>query len=304
MMDLHFYNLFHNGDLHYSREFVKDIIIKVKNKYKIGYYIKKPESTSLNDIPIEFQNVNENDALFYYLASNNQKIVNQHQNNIFINTWIGTNNAEYVSKHKCSLKSNYLLYKDIFAFLDIPINLISNYIPSIDYSKFQVQPIDRFFNDNKQNFYCLISNGPVHSGQANCLDLSNIINILSKKYSNIGFILTHKTNLQHSSNIFYTNDIIGLPKDLNEISYLSLKCKIIFGRASGPYCFSHVKENMFDEDKTLIANSHSIEEGLWAMEDDFQNKKHCKQLWSNTSSEEDLLNIIQDEIHTKLESKI
>lgn len=304
MKNIHFYNLFHNGDLHYSREFVKDIINKVKNKYKIGYYIKKLESSSLNDIDIEFKNVDKNNILSTFLISNCQKIIKEEQNDIFVNTWIGTNNAKYVSKHKCSLKSNYLLYKDIFAFLDIPIDSISNYIPSIDYSKFKIESIDKFFNNNKQNFYCLISNGPVHSGQANCFDLSNIINILSKKYLNIGFILTHKTNLEHSSNIFYTNDIIGLQKDLNEISYLSLKCKIIFGRASGPYCFSHVKENMFDIDKTIIANSNFIEEGLWAMEDDFENKKHCKQIWLNTASDEELMNIIQNEIDVKLESKI
>ena len=41
--------------------------------------------------------------------------------------------------------------------------------------------------------------------------------------------------------------------DLNEISYLSLFCDTIIGRASGPYVFTQVKENLYNPNKTFLA---------------------------------------------------
>ena len=81
------------------------------------------------------------------------------------------------------------------------------------------------------------------------IDINHLIEKLSDNYPHIDFILTEKSNIV-KNNVLHTSDIIMTSGcDLNEISYLSTKCDIIVGRASGPYCFTHVKENMLNTNK-------------------------------------------------------
>ncbi len=57
--------------------------------------------------------------------------------------------------------------------------------------------------------------------------------------------------------MIYTNNIIRMDSDLNEIGYLAKFCNIIVGRPSGPYCFSMHKET-FVKNKTFITISDNI----------------------------------------------
>jgi hypothetical protein len=43
--------------------------------------------------------------------------------------------------------------------------------------------------------------------------------------------------------------------DLNEISYLSTKCNVIIGRASGPFTFAINRQNIEDPNKILLSFS-------------------------------------------------
>ena len=288
-----FYTTGHNGDIHYSREFIKDIIKKIPNvafEYHCNVSVKLLKDISCLSIkPFDLWNLYKNP--FYY-DSNNQIF--------YINTWIGCDySSDETGRYGCCLKSNYFMYKKIFDILGITIENENYYIPDVKWDCYDIFKIDEFFKFKNYKNYCLISNGNVLSGQADNCNLNDIIKILATKFENTGFILTDISNKLNYPNIYYTNDIIDTPgNDLNEIGYMSTKCDIIIGRASGPYCFAHNKNTLYDNTKTFIVFSNSRNEGIWADIEETEN--NCsKQIWSNNFDLDIMRDIIDQEI-TKL----
>ncbi len=277
-MRIIFFNHYHNGDIHYSREFIKDIIRKTSADEYCYYHINK--SNLLKDIDVAYGDPQNIDR---------QKQIIEVSDNIFINTWIGQCGAKYITKD-CSIYSNYNMYKDIFNFLNIEIEELEYYLPSINYDKLDTINIEDFLSKNK-NKKILICNGSVLSGQCPNFSFDQIIFDLSLDFPNIDFILTNKINISNF-NIFFTDNIINIPlSDLNEISYLSTKCDIIVGRASGPHAFTHIKENYNNINKTYISFADKILEGNWYSSD------KCKQIWSNNYDE----SLIKETIKKELE---
>lgn len=285
MKTLSFYNNFHKGDLHYSREFIKDIAKKLdKTEYE---YIHNYDDYIFKDITILKNTKNHS-----IMNDVHQQII-ETETHTYINTWIGQNQFKYL-KHNCSLYSNYDMYADIYSQLNIKLETIDYYIPTIDYNNVDKTNIDLFIDKYKSNKKVLISNGDVLSGQALNFDFNNIISILADAYPDICFIFTDTKNRINKSNIFYTSDIININTcDLNEISYLSTFCNIIVGRASGAFCFAHVKENLLDNTKSFISFSNNENESHWF------NSGICRQLWTNNYNENVMLNMINNEIKLK-----
>jgi hypothetical protein len=107
-MNLIFYNNFHNGDIHYTRNFIKDIISKTNyDSYSFNHH---NHHNILKDFNIRHLN-----HKLYYNNSYNALLSFSDNDNIVVNTWIGQDNAKYIRKSNksCSLYSNYELYKDI-----------------------------------------------------------------------------------------------------------------------------------------------------------------------------------------------
>jgi len=77
--------------------------------------------------------------------------------------------------------------------------------------------------------------------------------------------------------------------DLNEISYLSTFCDVIIGRGSGPYCFSHVKKNIFNENKTYISVCSDKNNGVI-----YQGK--ATNIWSNNYNQNEIIKLIKKEL--------
>ena len=278
-MRIIFYNNFHNGDLHYSRQFVKDIISKLNAKDV--YYSHKNNKNVLKDIDMNYSNI----------PYDNKNQVSYDNDNILINTWIGQCGAKYLIGEKskdCSLYSNYNMFNDIYNTLNIKIENIEFYTPTIDFSKLQTYNIDSFLNDHKKNV--LICNGDVCSGQCPNFSFNTIINKLSSEFPNVNFILTNKYQ-SVGNNIFFTNDIININDcDLNEISYLSTFCDIIVGRASGPHAFTHIKDNYNNPNKTFISFTNKKTEGNWYDSD------ICNMIWSDNFNEINIYNTLKNEL--------
>jgi hypothetical protein len=288
-----FYTTGHNGDIHYSREFIKDIIKKIPNityEYHFNSSVKLlKDISSLSVKPFDLWHIYKN----HFVYDSNTNI-------FYINTWIGSDYSDDGSgRYGCCLKSNYFMYKKIFDILGITIENENYYIPDVKWDCYDIFKIDEFFKSKNYKNYCLISNGNVLSGQADNSNLNDIIKILSTKFSDTGFILTDISNKLNHPNIYYTNDIIDTTDgDLNEIGYMSTKCDIIIGRASGPYCFAHNKSTLYDNTKTFIVFSNSRNEGIWADIEDTE--KNCsKQIWSDNFDLDIMRDIIDQEI-TKL----
>ena len=258
---IYFYNTFHNGDVHYSRTFVRDIMTKIGNNNYCYLHNNNPE------ILKDFLTLKHDNSFYqfdnwqlvskYPISYYEQIIYNN--DDLYINTWVGQ--QEWMTRkgidrnrdnRYCSLYSHYELYEDIFYKLAIPIEKIDYYLPVIDFNLIEKDNIDNFMSKNYFKLKILIVNNFPLTMRIQ-IDMNYVADYLSDKYPNILFILTKKTEIT-KDNIAYTNDIIKLDCDLNEISYLSTFCDIIVGRPSGPFTFCVIKDN-FIKNKTFITIS-------------------------------------------------
>jgi hypothetical protein len=274
---IYFYNNYHNGDVFYSKEFVRDI----KNKIGIDhYYIHRNNTSILKDFDIKQINGNT--------PNNNLTISYNNNKDLFINTWIGQNSKYLI--YDCSLKSNYLLYTDIYNKLNIDIEPIGYYIPDIDFDAINKSKIDNFnFKDS-----VLICNNYVFSGQATNFNFDPIVNKLSDIFKDKLFILTNNNTNLVKDNVLLAGSIIGYESNnLLDISYMSTKINTIIGRGSGPFCFSHIKQNMSDKDKKFISFTNSENEGKWVPD----SESTAKQYWSNNFNIDSVINFIKNNIN-------
>lgn len=242
-----FYNNFHNGDIFFSKGYVKNIIEQFP---EISfYYSHKNDPKITRDLNIGFMDMNN-----YSIPQSHKLILDK--NRLFINTWIGNYIDGYLD---CNWKSLHIMYEHIFKYLEELFNIniqrlnINEYSPSIDFSYYDI-PVD-FNCDYDQTI--IFSNGPVLSGQSILESTDFIVESLLNYFPEKKLILTHKTNI-NSNNILYTSDIIKTSgSDLNEISWLASKCKYIIGRQSGPFSFMQTDKNINDKKKIIISFSNN-----------------------------------------------
>jgi len=261
-----FFNHFHNGDLHVSRTFVSEII----NKLNIsGSYSHNKNEYLLNDLNLTKDSI----------INIHEKIGAKNKlDSLFLNTWYGAYDQKYQNAYGITFDTLYSIF-DFHLSSNFGIKLTdihldaSKFFPKIDFSKFKIQNIDDYFNKVSFKYKILICNGEALSGQAVNFPLAQVINYLSEKYTDILFIYTNADkNIVNKSNAVSSSSIINysLPTDLNETAYISTKCNIIVGRASGAYTFSMIQDNMFERDCTLISFSNLNNNKFW-LGNDFTN---------------------------------
>ncbi|MBT5636947.1 MAG: hypothetical protein HOJ16_00015 [Candidatus Peribacter sp.] len=279
-MDITFFSQGHNGDIHYSRGFIKAImedVSKVSPNTKFYYMNKMPKELILDiENLVHVPWAPQIDPLVFnrlFVASSNQG------QTVMVNTWIGCHspegNDDYTHPEGISFLSNMKLYRDAYKDIENYLGVVldcdlseDRVLPSIDYGYYQTDLIQDHLTKTKDatKKRIFISNGPVFSGQAPNFDFDVVLDDIIPKFPEHTFYLTdHKSSLtERFPNAICTRDIIGLDGcDLNENSFLSTKCDIIVGRASGPYTFAHTHDNYMNEKKTLHAISHSRDDGEW-----------------------------------------
>lgn len=241
-----FYNHFGNGDIFESREFVKEYMEKIPaDNY---YYAHGKNPRILADMP-ELQFTEVTDVMKAIHAAVITDDI------LYINTWIGRDGRYVLPGIGCVVENLYHMHNAILEGLGFePLQKdMFDYVPSIDYSYYDTSTIDAFCKEHPDR-KVLISNGPVHSNQANNFDFTPIIEMIAMTFPEITFIITSPADVQ-KDNIFFTSDIIRTDDgfDLNEISYLSLFCDTHIGRNSGPHVFAQVRENWLDETKASLS---------------------------------------------------
>jgi len=273
MKTIKLFNNYHNGDIFYSRLITQNL----KDLFNIEYY----HSTELSQFE-DFKNIKEY----------NSSSLNFLDNFSFIfDTWVGQSNAKFLKDTLCSFYTGKKILTEIFNKLNLPIPKDEDLIPYVDYDN--LKDIDGVKNmlSNYDNFFkkILISNNKVQSGQSLNFDFDPIIDILSDRYPTHLFLITNPTTIK-KNNVIYIKEITGNKFDLLYISFISTKCDIIIGRASGPFCYCHVKENLMNQKKTFISISNNEIEGVWFKE------SAAKQIWTDNYDNNNIVNIINDEI--------
>lgn len=288
-----FFNNANNGDVFYSKEYIRFF---AKNLGVRAYHSHSKCPSLISDLRIPHMRINTA-PLFNHSF---------HQENgvLYMNTWIAQNNKKWWDG--CTLRNNHRMYTDHAIALGLSLPKEEHlFIPEIDWKHYGV---DQFFLNTERNI--LISNGNVLSGQTVNWDMTPMIISLARKHPSCTFYVTHPfpTDI---SNVVDANTFFNYGpnrSNLNEISRLSTDCAIIVGRSSGPYSFTHTKENLFDETKTFICSSNGMEEGHWAVLDDYSLDKRAKQLWvechvhKNNDCSGDLFELVDSEINLKFGS--
>jgi hypothetical protein len=239
----------HNGDIIHNKAFIKDISENITVKC---FYHYKGSSSLIEDLSVNYTQIchYNNYELFFELNSI-----------LYINIWLWPyicENKEY-KKSGVTLKTNYKIFETIYQKINLHFNTnlklkpIEQYLPYIDFSKVNCSTVENYVQKDKSK-KVLISNGPCLSGQSiHNDDMSEFIIELANQYKNITFIATQKFN-SNVNNIKFTDDIIQIKGcDLNQIGYLSTFCNLIIGKNSGPFCFSTIKQNLNDPNKTFYA---------------------------------------------------
>lgn len=269
-MKIVFFNHYHRGDLFTHKEFVRHIKKLLPDISYEYWHFNHPKVNLDLQIPLtNTPNQIDQKTVFCYINTNET---------LGINTWIGAR-PDILSTYKgVNLQSLYDSWKIIFDKIGLKLyDDPEQYLPSIDYSFFNVKNIDEYLSkSNKKRV--LICNGKPMSNQSFQSDMQEIISSLASKYENIDFICTKKIERRYQ-NIHFTDDIIRDDDefrgenpfwndrskntcDLNEISYLSTKCDVIIGKNSGPFVFCETKENFKDSTKIIVSFSNGPQESM------------------------------------------
>jgi hypothetical protein len=277
--NINLYNHFHNGDIFYSRVLMQAF----DSKFNINYY-----HSNLNLFE-DMDNVSE----FLYIPSEYSIHENFIHNNT-VNTWIGQNGFTHVhtATPGCSFENYFSLVKIILNHLNIEIKNPEDYLPEINFEKLKDLDIiyDKISSLRKQyKKLILISSGPVHSAQSFNFDFHQIMINICNQNPNV-LILSTMDYGNMPENFINTSFITKKIPDLLQISYISKFCDIIIGRASGPFCFCHTKENLLNPDKTFISICNNESEGKW-----FQSSK-ALQKWTNNYDPCYITNLINSSI--------
>lgn len=288
-----FFNNCNNGDIHYSREYIKYFAKTFGVPCSISH-TKCPrllKDTGIPFVPANLWKIHTNGL--------------HHENNIlFINTWIGQEGNIWLNPDGCNLKNNHRMFTEKAQKIGVTLLSEEEYIPTIDYSAFNVEEIKI---DTERNIF--ISNGNVMSGQGKNFDINSVVVALARKHPRCTFYVTQSIpndlpNIVDADAMTRTAFNIGC-SNLNELSYVSTFCDIIVGRASGPFCFTHTKNNLFDSRKTFIVAANGEREGHWAFLDDYSLPNRAKQIWyeshihKNNDCVSEMIELLDGEINEK-----
>jgi len=252
-MSIYLFNLFGNGDVFFNMPYINDIA----SQHDVVYCHQQSPRLLLD------KNFKSEQAPFTRKQIRGQKVVSYNNNN-YINCHVG---AYFdVFPDRSVFGTTLTSFHQMFTLIYQQVNQIHNtnlsikdleyYFHDIDYSFYQTQQIDQFFENTQYDRKVLICNGTALSGQCSGYngDMKPIVETLATEFSNVLFLCATKFNTQ-LKNINFCDDIIGHDlnnHNLNELSYISSKCDIIAGKNSGQFCFCSTRKNLFDKSKKMI----------------------------------------------------
>jgi hypothetical protein len=260
-----FFNHYHRGDLLTHKEFIRQIKSDLPNVTLEYMHFNHPKLTRDLDIPLIGAPTDLDAKTPFY----------QTEDTLYINTWIGCFWDLFCAHGGINMNSLYAqwekIYAQINAVFEADLGMYADkeeYLPSIDFTKFDITSIDEYLKNNVDVKKVLLCNGPPQSGQSFADNMQQFLEPLAEEYTNIHFICTNKFETS-VANILFTDDIIVDNEvaearapwetrqknncDLQEISYLSEKVDAIVGKNSGPFVFCETRNNYMNADKKFLS---------------------------------------------------
>ena len=260
-----FFNHYQRGDLLTHKEFVRQLQEEIPNcTYEYMHFNHSKLTRDLNIPKIGEPSSLDHKTPFY-----------QDGDSLYVNTWIGCHWDIFCENGGINMDSLWsqwnTMLDTINSFFGTNIKLRTekeSYLPSIDFTRFNVGSIDEFVKFSGDHKRILVCNGAPKSGQSFNSDMKEFLEPLAEKYTGVHFICTQKFDTSYE-NIFFSDNIIldtdiedkRAPWedrelnncDLQEISYLGEKCDLIVGKNSGPFVFCETKNNYMNPDKKFLS---------------------------------------------------
>lgn len=259
-----FFNHYHRGDLLTHKEFIRQLKSELPDVTFEYMHFNHPKLTRDLDVPLVGAPTDLDHKTPFY----------QDGDTLYINTWIGCFWDIFCEHGGINMNSLYHQWEKIFAqvnaLFNVDIGMYADkeeYLPSIDFSRFDVSSIDAFLAGTS-NKNIVICNGPPQSGQSFTDDMKQFLEPVAQKYPGVNFICTNKFETT-VNNVLFTDDIIKDDEvsdvrapwenrqknncDLQEISYLSEKADAIVGKNSGPFVFCETKNNYMNPNKKFLS---------------------------------------------------
>lgn len=238
-----FYNSYGSGDIFESREFIRDVM-RLLPARKYVYYTGKSSRLLMDIRDLEVVST----GVPAVLDSMKPFVHDTVHGNLFFNTWIGRDSGYVLPGIGCTVEGLHDMWNDMLRPFSVQLSedIPLEYLTSYNYSKYDIVGINEYMDSIVGTKKVYISNGDVHSLQADNFDMTPMIIELARRFSTVRFFVTaDKANLPTIGNIVNANSLIPnhLDSNLPELSYLSRWCGVTIGRNSGPHVFSWVKGN-------------------------------------------------------------
>jgi hypothetical protein len=299
--DIVFFNDHGIGDLIWSR-----IVVHYINKYLIQNQLKAYFFHKFYRNIIKFDSSIETGNIKYILPYTTSIVNNMYSvhcpnlsivygEQLFINTWLMFSKSfhknylnEDPSKTLVNLDVLAELANDLIEVIESTCNIE---IPRADGESLFTScneefsnktQIDNFFEQNKFSNYVLLCNGNSRSGQTENFNVYEWIEEIIPMFPDWGFIFTERNFKTNYKNAMVTSNNPSI-QNLDNIEYMSTKCKILFTRSTGPGHILFNKNNCLDKDKSIIAYTfHKNTAFLY-------DKGDCKYTWSNEFTKENVI---------------
>jgi len=263
MKSICFYNHWHNGDVFSGKGFMQDIIRQLPDfEFK---HAQLNSLKSMRDLPCDHIHT---DQLPPQVTAHMRYI--DINGTFYINTWVGSYGNAVIpeGEQHANWRSLLRMWTHIMEMIknqpstdlilpgaDGKTDLVS-YMPQTDWSAYDTQPALQWLG--QQNRVALFCNGLVRSTQSHIGLMEGVLEQLCADFPDVSFVCTSRFETKGQSNLYFTDDIFAGVQDgdINEIAFLSTRCEMIVGKNSGPFMFTHVRENIMDPNKAFFSLSH------------------------------------------------
>lgn len=285
-----FFNHWRNGDCFINRNYVKEIINHFSGVN--FYYAHNNHTSNLQDLNCTQIKISDISPQIHFRI----RLAHDQAGTLYINTWIGAYEGElFRSPQHANFIILYKAWKFVFDNIGMKINDdFAHYHPTVDYGAFDLTEANKYIDNIKKKDYkklVLISNGKQQSEQSDMGNMEKIIHQIASEFDDHEFLICDKVNV-NLSNVTYTDDLFsGNIGNLNHISYLSTYADIMIGKNSGPFSYSHVRENMNNHKKTFLCFSKDMASTLMG-----DGKYYANALFSDTIDDTLAINITRNVI--------
>lgn len=245
MKKLIFFNQFHNGDCFVGKGYVKELMANLPGvEFAYAHNNHKDILKDLNIEHLGLNNIPPMDRMTKVAESPDKETV-------FVNTWVGCWQGEkFPYGQHINFTRLHEIWREYFKYFNIDFKKsFHEYLPTIDFNYFDLGDGPKFVEDGAP--IILFCNGPANSGQSMVGDMAVCISAIAEHFPDYKIVLTHSVDVK-APNIFNVRPIFNQDSDLNQISWLASKSKLIIGKNSGPFSYCQSKDNLLNPDLTFL----------------------------------------------------